>query len=647
MNSILDIRVQYLFFITLVLKVGSSFLGWMFQDPWILGFTMPLLIMVAYIVLGYFRRDNEVTDEKFADTCYYLGFIFTITSIIFSLLDLPQIGTKIQDIAVRFGTAMVSTVFGLAVRVYLVSFKKDAADAVKDAEEAVLDTTRKFTEQLTVALERLRDFETQVDTAAKTSVERVNLQVENLSKNHADKLTAFFADLTNRNQEAFTSALTEVKSASQKLAESVDSYSLGMRSNLGSIEARVGAFTDAVTARLKTTTFPDDYFAQHLSNPLSQLKESSAALAVGIKGSLQEVTESTKVLSSALKKLRDKAGATEDSLETVLRLAQHQQAVLDAAQGQVTSLGHLGNTLKTLDETLATTVAGIVSSNGLTSELTVRVGEIVADGAETRNVLKVAMNGVTETLKAQAQATSTMVASLDAGTVAKKELAHSLAGKIDASTVAAESASRALIAATSASTVVVEKLDAVAVADMKAVHSLDALGRQATTALGHVDGAVEQLQGMVRQLTTLDATLRARGADSNLVEPRPLSDVGGLLPASTAPGTAASSLSQPLTAFQPTSRNPQPQSSQGALSSEQATAPAQAHSVPPVAAPAGLGSTTPIPGNSAGHGLPATGSTVAGTRPAAPQIQVPIPGIRLADPSVGSTPPAPQQPPST
>ena len=61
--------------------------------------------------------------------------------------------------------------------------------------------------------------------------------------------------------------------------------------------------TDAVTERLKTTTFPDDYFAEHLSSPLSQLKESSAALAVGIQGSLKEVTESTTVLSSALKKL--------------------------------------------------------------------------------------------------------------------------------------------------------------------------------------------------------------------------------------------------------------------------------------------------------------------------------------------------------
>ena len=121
MKSIFDIRLQKLFLVTLILKIGSSFLGWYLQLQWSLGFTVPLLIMSAYIFLGYHRRDNDVTDEKFADTCYYLGFIFTITSIIFSLFDLPNIGTKIQDIAVRFGAAMVSTVLGLGVRVYLVS----------------------------------------------------------------------------------------------------------------------------------------------------------------------------------------------------------------------------------------------------------------------------------------------------------------------------------------------------------------------------------------------------------------------------------------------------------------------------------------------------------------------------------------------
>lgn len=355
--NVMDIRIQKLFLVTLALKIGTSFLGWILRDPWILGFTLPLVFMSAYIVLGYYRRDNDVTDEKFADSCYYLGFIFTITSIIFSLFDLPNIGTRIQDIAVRFGAAMVSTVLGLGVRVYLVSFKKDVADAINDAEEAVLCATRKFTEQLVIAVERLRDFESQVDTAAKESVERVNMQVENLAKNHADKLTDFFADLTIKNQEAFTSAIAEVRSASERLAEAVGAYSLGMRANLTSIESRVGVFADAVTDRLKTTVFPDEYFAEHLKGPLAQLKESATAIASGIKASQQEVKKSTTVLSTALKKLQEKTVATEVSLDTVLKLSQQQQAVLDSAKGQLSALEHLGVTLSRFDDVLANTLA--------------------------------------------------------------------------------------------------------------------------------------------------------------------------------------------------------------------------------------------------------------------------------------------------
>lgn len=652
MQSIFDIRVQKLFVIACGLKIAFAYLGWQLNFTWSLGFAAPLLVMAAYIVLGIYRRDNDVTDEKFADTCYYLGFIFTITSIIFSLLDLPNIGTKIQEIAVRFGAAMVSTVLGLAVRVYLVSFKKDMADAIKDAEDAVLDATRRFTEQLTIALERLRDFESQVDTAAKASVERVNLQVENLSKNHADRLTTFFTDLTAKNQEAFSVSLGEVKSASQKLAQSVDGYSIGMRANLTSIEAKVTAFAEAITDRLKTTTFPDDYFAQQLSSPISQLRESSTSLASGIKDSLQEVTDSTKILSAALKKIRDKAGAAEDSLETVLKLTQQQQAVLDAAQGQVSSLEQLGNTLKKVDETLTSAVAGVVSSNGLTSELTARVGGIVADGAETRKTVEAALKGVAETLKAQVEATGSVATRLDASATTNRELAHRLATKLEASTAAAETASTALSAATAASSAVSGKLDTVAAADLKAVQALDALGVQANAALSRVDSAVAQLQGMVRQLAALDSTLRTRSPGGSLLEPRAQTVAGsGLTAATVTGGTAASNalpaFGQPHAAPPAAGQALHAGSTHGVLPTGQVAAPAGARPSPPSPGPAGPGAAqASAPRNGDGHALPGSSGMAAGSAPVSPQIQVPTPVSRPPEQGAGSTPPAQQQPPA-
>jgi len=94
MQSLLAIRVQKLFLVTIILKVLSSLVGWLFQLQWTFGFIIPLAFMAAYVVLGLKRQDQEVSDEKFADSCYYLGFIFTISSIILSLFDLPNIGTS-------------------------------------------------------------------------------------------------------------------------------------------------------------------------------------------------------------------------------------------------------------------------------------------------------------------------------------------------------------------------------------------------------------------------------------------------------------------------------------------------------------------------------------------------------------------------
>jgi hypothetical protein len=529
--NIPTIQLQKLFLVTLILKVGSSFLGWYFQLQWSLGFAVPLLVMCAYILLGYYRRNSDVSDEKFADSCYYLGFIFTITSIIFSLFDLPNIGTHIQDIAVRFGAAMVSTVLGLGVRVYLVSFKQDIGDAIKDAEDAALDATRKFTEQLVIVLERLRDFESQVDTAARSTVERVNLQVENLSKNHADKLAEFFTDLTAENQKAFKLALAEVKTASRHLADSVDGYAQGMRSNLTSIETKVGAFTEAVTDRLKTTTFPDDYFARHLAAPLVMLTESASELTGGVKKASVEVNQSSVVLSGALKKLRDKANAVEGSLDNVLMLTKQQQAVLDSAQGQLTTLGQLSNNLVSFDVTLTNTLSGIVASNTVNSDLASRISNVVEEGVMARNSLQQSLadvigrldsttrstTTVAEKLDANATASlsavSTIAAKLDEQLVATNAAASTIASQLSLSAIATESVATKLVATAIVSESIAGKLDALATADVQTSATLGTIGLHANTAIGKFDQAVVQLQDMVSQLSSLDGALRTQSSD--------------------------------------------------------------------------------------------------------------------------------------
>ena len=372
MNAILSIRIQKLFMLAVIMKVTSAFCGWYLQLQWSLGLILPLAVMAAYITLGIKRQDREVTDEKFADSCYYLGFIFTITSIVFSLFDLPQIGERIQDIAVRFGAAMVSTVLGLAVRVYLVSFRPDAADALIGSEDAVLDASQKFREQLVMAHEKLNDFQKQVITATETSVEAVRLQAEKLTQDHSARMERVFVELNERNQQAITQALSAISSAGTRMAQSVDVYTESMKSSVKSLDEKVETFGKTVTRRLNATTFPDDFFATRLAAPLEQLKAATTAVSQQVQSAADGTGEAASALSAAITKLKVKAARAEESLDTVTRLTTAQHALFDTSTAQLDQLKKLAELLDRVQQALQAATQATV--NNATNNATVQEG---------------------------------------------------------------------------------------------------------------------------------------------------------------------------------------------------------------------------------------------------------------------------------
>ncbi|RKR26760.1 hypothetical protein C8C93_2008 [Acidovorax sp. 93] len=539
-----NINVRNLFILACALKVVSALAGWYFRSPWILGFTFPLLVMVAYMWLGAIRRNDEVSDEKFADSCYYLGFIFTIASISVALIDLPNIGTNIQDIAVRFGAAMLSTVLGLSVRVAMVTFRKDLGDAIHNAEEGVVEASLRFRDQLGAALDRLNAFETAVDQAARLSVERVNLQVENLSKNHAERLAQFFVALMKGNREAFTQALDEVKGASARLSESVDGYALGMRSNLESIESKVVAFTDAVTDRLNTTTFPDDYFAKHLEHPLGQLKSAADGIRGHIVDASEAVGESTTALTLSLRKLRERASKTESALESVEKLATQQQLIMDSAQGQLEKLESLGATLQTLNNVFERAVQGFENVKGNDAELRDAIRSVVSDSEAVRQEVRDRLKEVADELMAatasqhksvdQARASLESAAQTYTAFATRLEsAAESTADKLLQGANANLQAADRLATSAAATEVAASKLESVAAADVQVTRTLSALGETATASIKRVDAAVEQLSSLTRHLSErASVAWRAEPVDGS----RPLA------PMQTGPVEVASSL---------------------------------------------------------------------------------------------------------
>lgn len=508
MNALLRIRVQKLFAIAVLLKVVSAFLGWRLQMQWSLGLVLPLLVMLAYIALGLRRQDRDVTDEKFADSCYYLGFIFTITSIVFSLFDLPDIGERIRDIAVRFGAAMVSTVLGLAVRVYLVSFRPDSSDALKDAEDAVLEAAQKFREQLVMAYEKLGDFQSQVTVATQTSVEAVKLQVERLTQDHSARMERVFVDLNERNQQAVTQALSEVSSASSSMAQSVDSYAESMKSSLQSLGDKVDSFGDAVTQRLKTTTFPDDYFASRLAAPLEQLKAASSQVFEQVQSAASGASEAATVLTAAIRKLKTKANQAEESLDTVVRLAAAQHSLFDTSAAQLEQLEKLGDVLAEVQHALQASTTASAANAANNDEVQVRVTAVVSAVETSQKAVVDAMGQVSSRLDAERGASSSLGRQVQSAEAATKELAQELrtssaVAQQLAAKLEAEASTKPQLAA------VVGALQTQRESISTVLSSLD--GKASGVSTG-VAAAVAQLRGVTERLDALVSRLMARPA---------------------------------------------------------------------------------------------------------------------------------------
>lgn len=390
---------------------------------------------------------------------------------------------------------MVSTVLGLGVRVYLVGFQKEVADALRDAEQAVIESSQRFQMQLSSAVEKLQDFESQVDTATRGAIERVNIQIESLGKNYAEGLADLFDDLVEQNNEVLTKALEEVKAASLRLSLSVEGYSRDMGNHVASIEERVIAFTDAITARIESTTFPDDYFSKHLEAPLMQLKDSSEVISATIKQASSTVEESSTVLSTALVKLREKANAAELSMEAVLALTSQQEAVLKNAQSQLNVLGELGTTLLGVKESLEKTVQGLQSANQVTSELAKRVDLVVETGNESTKTVQSSIEQLTAQVLASTNASEALANSL---------VKTASAGDSIATQFASVEQSAQLIAS---------KLDMKATAELDAAKRIVALCEDVASAVNKVDSSAGTLQAIIQELARWDAMLQVKNVE--------------------------------------------------------------------------------------------------------------------------------------
>lgn len=400
--------IQEMFLYAIILKIGATVLGWWIGDRWLLTFAVPLVIMLIYVWGGLKWRDkDEVPDEKFADSCYYLGFIFTISSIVVSLLDLPglQNGGKLEDIAVRFGAAMISTVIGLIVRVYLLSFRKDIGDIARAIEEDLIEAEKTFRQHLASSVDRLNEFNAAVDASSRAVITRMEGAIEETAKANTTEFTRLFdrvamqivessqrslqnldesaADLRKSLQLYATSLVTTAKHHETKLNQisenmtgKVDTFTFAIGSSLAGLTQKIDDFSVALNRNLQSMTLPSQIFAKELSPAIGELQKALGTVVQQVSGFAGNIQSESSRIASSLHAVPDSVAV---ATENIRKAVEQQSKTIDRVNTQQEALLKLSQNAKYFEIALERSMSVLDEQRKAVADLASAVTTVTAD----------------------------------------------------------------------------------------------------------------------------------------------------------------------------------------------------------------------------------------------------------------------------
>lgn len=295
----------------------------------------PLFAMVFYFL--WFRDKSKLQSqvEQFADSFYYLGFLFTLGALALSLIPWALDSTEVtpESVISKLGIALLTTIIGLSGRVYLTQFLVSEEQAVADIQKRLREGARSLASELDLIVENFQSVREKATEQLESMVADAGEQLKESFKLLADdvgttseRFTSEFAELAE-NIGAVGNGVTQLNKHVAGLSKTVN----GVNEQLTSVEAGADQYSKSVTTFEKSTRAAAET-ADELKMRLVDVAEAGERFS-GIGDAADKLQEAidgiignARSLSENLEKLAQKAEAdfdrianAQDQHELVLR----------------------------------------------------------------------------------------------------------------------------------------------------------------------------------------------------------------------------------------------------------------------------------------------------------------------------------------
>jgi ABC-type transporter Mla subunit MlaD len=202
-ENVEQLSVKHLF---LVMLVGGSFsiiLGILYTSL-VLSVLIPMLLVFVYAFATTKAKNSDLSKSKIGDSCYFLGFSFTLISLSAALINLSdQVETDVNigSVIGGFGAALSTTLSGLLCRLWFTTLASSFMSSKEKLEDEIEDAMRTFSLQL------------------QSTVEEVNLSITSIGATIGDTNLELNKSYKGNMQENIKTIRDSVESFAQRLNE--------------------------------------------------------------------------------------------------------------------------------------------------------------------------------------------------------------------------------------------------------------------------------------------------------------------------------------------------------------------------------------------------------------------------------------------
>jgi hypothetical protein len=306
---------------------------------------VPVGTMIAYALLISLARGLRLRDDQSGDNLYYMGFLFTLTSLGVSLYQFSA-ARAAEEIVQNFGIAIGSTIAGIGLRVIFNQMRRDPVEVEQRMRLELAEAARRVRRELDSSVVEFGYFRRTAQQSAADSFDHMTERFDDV----VAKLLASLEEVTAKLSVPVEAAARQLGDATGEVSRSMGATLAANAAQLSTeterLSSRVGAISgalDDVVTKLQSMQTPDRVYAGQLEPLMQALARAADRIAAHSDAQTKSVTDALAIANTAADRSIDLVTALRQDFEVT---AAANRAALEWAGAMIKTTAEVLNQIK-------------------------------------------------------------------------------------------------------------------------------------------------------------------------------------------------------------------------------------------------------------------------------------------------------------